>query len=48
MESSKGEETNMAQKLFLCLPCIFGHVLNFFEPQDVTNITPTPLDSSEN
>lgn len=32
-ESSKAEETNIAQEPYLCLPCIFGQLLDLFEPQ---------------
>lgn len=40
-ESSKGEVTDIAQEPYLCLSCIFGHVLDLSEPQDVMGITPT-------
>lgn len=31
-ESSKAEETSIAQGLYLCLPCIFGLLLDLFKP----------------
>lgn len=47
-ESSQGEETNLAQQPYLCLPCNFGHVLDLSEPPGVMGLTPAPTDSLEN